>query len=132
MGVILSEAAESGEVEESVILPPKAVRSESSVSRNGSFGALRLLRMTQNPTDFVCGGGMPPPYSNYCSRTINTNLSAIYYIIGVVLRQRKSRVAKKLFFVQTVLTFVFLAGKIYAVWCILPQYGFGAYFMITG
>ena len=51
--------------------------SSPKVWGNGSFGALRLLRMTQNPMDFVCGGGQPAPYSNYCNRTINTNLQAV-------------------------------------------------------
>ena len=40
LGVILSEAAFGGEVEESASQQPKRRK------KNGSFGALRLLRMT--------------------------------------------------------------------------------------
>ena len=67
--------------------------SSSKVWGNGSFGALRLLRMTQNPMDFVCGGGQPAPYSNYCNSTINTNLGL--YFTGYRNIINKSQVFRK-------------------------------------
>jgi hypothetical protein len=50
--------------------------------------------MTQNPMDFVCGGGMPPPYSNYCNRTINTNLLGLsgLEIFDIIRKKRGVRV----------------------------------------
>jgi hypothetical protein len=51
----LSFRPRQSRVEESAFLPPKAARCESSAKKNGSFDALRLLRMTYDYIRFPVG-----------------------------------------------------------------------------
>jgi hypothetical protein len=76
-------------VEESAFLPPKAARCESSAKKNGSFDALRLLRMTYDYTRFpvvapaqscqVSGGLKALPYKS-CEKFF---AAAAYFIPNV-------------------------------------------------